>query len=400
MTDALYRDDMGGGTPVNATRHHSGPTEDDARSKAAAPTFTPFRLPLIWTALAMDASGRMATAMAKSLSELAAVEAEKSACILPDWTTDHKVALELEAVTLREFARGERRGPATLICTPLAFVRALIADFAPGHSVVASLLDAGLSDTFVIDWRSATDEMRNKSLDSYFSDLNVVVDHLDPPVHLIGLCQGGWMALAYAARFPEKVDKLVLVGAPVDMSAQTTRLTTLSAGIPLAVVERLVALDRGIVEGARFLKFWAPAGINDEYAAMSLQLGADASPAQRAALVERFTHWFGATINLPGRYFLDVVGRLLQNNGLVSGDFQVLGVPIDLKRVRSPVTLIAAEQDEVVGSEQLFAAERFIGTAKADIRKIIVPGNHLGLFVGADVNRDIWPGVGQWLADN
>jgi pimeloyl-ACP methyl ester carboxylesterase len=33
----------------------------------------------------------------------------------------------------------------------------------------------------------------------------VLIDELGGKVDLIGLCQGGWMALIYAARFPEKV---------------------------------------------------------------------------------------------------------------------------------------------------------------------------------------------------
>ncbi|MGI6246719.1 MAG: alpha/beta fold hydrolase [Pseudochelatococcus sp.] len=387
---------------VEATKHRFRPEPDDARPMSVAP-FGLFRLPLLWSALAIDASGWMASTVAKNLTELATGEIAQETPAPPDWTTDHTVTLELEAMTLRSFAPPPDAssrppgGQATLICTPLASVRPLIADFAPDHSVVASLIGAGVPGLSVIDWRSATGEMRYKSLDSYFCDLNVIVDHLGPPVNLIGLCQGGWMALAYAARFPDKVAKLVLVGAPIDLSARTTRLTTLAERIPLPVIERLVALNHGIVEGARFLRFWAPAGINDDFIFRSLQLAADTPQDARAALAGRFSRWFWSTNDMPGRYFLEVVDRLLKRNGLANGQFTVLGVPVDLARVRAPVFLIAAEQDEVVASEQLFAAERLIGTPAADIRKIVAPSNHLGLFIGANTNRRIWPDVGRWL---
>ncbi|MEQ6411013.1 alpha/beta hydrolase, partial [Salmonella enterica subsp. enterica serovar Enteritidis] len=49
-------------------------------------------------------------------------------------------------------------------------------------------------------------------------DLNVAVDTIGPPVDLAGLCQGGWLSLLYAARFPDKVRRLVLAGSPVDVS--------------------------------------------------------------------------------------------------------------------------------------------------------------------------------------
>ena len=61
--------------------------------------------------------------------------------------------------------------------------------------------------------------MRFLGIDDYLSALNVAVDQIGGKVDLVGLCQGGWMALVYAARFPAKVRKLVLAGAPVDIRA-------------------------------------------------------------------------------------------------------------------------------------------------------------------------------------
>ena len=95
----------------------------------------------------------------------------------------------------------------------------MVTDLAPGHSLVAALRAAGLRRLFVADWRSATPEMRFRAIDDYLADLNVLVDELGGYVDLIGLCQGGWLALLYAARFPGKVRKLVIAGAPVDIAA-------------------------------------------------------------------------------------------------------------------------------------------------------------------------------------
>lgn len=97
--------------------------------------------------------------------------------------------------------------------------------------------------------------MRHKSLDSYFSDLNVLVDSLPQPVDIIGLCQGGWMALAYAARFPHKVRKLVLVGAPVDIASGMSTLSALAARVPDNVFEHLVELGAAPFAASVRLKF-------------------------------------------------------------------------------------------------------------------------------------------------
>jgi poly(3-hydroxyalkanoate) synthetase len=99
-----------------------------------------------------------------------------------------------------------------------------VADFATGHSLVAALRQAGLQRIFVTDWRSATSEMRFLGVDDYLAELNVVVDEIGGMADLVGLCQGGWMALVYAARFPAKVRKLVLAGASIDIAAASSAL--------------------------------------------------------------------------------------------------------------------------------------------------------------------------------
>ena len=83
--------------------------------------------------------------------------------------------------------------------------------------------------------------MRFLSIDSYLADLNVAVDDMGGKVDLIGICQGGWMGLLYAARFPGKVRKLVIAGAPIDVSAGDSPISALAKAVPLSFFEELVA---------------------------------------------------------------------------------------------------------------------------------------------------------------
>ena len=71
-----------------------------------------------------------------------------------------------------------------MLCAPLALHGAMVADFAPAHSLVAALQRAGLSRIFVTDWCSATAEMRHLGIDDYLADLNVLVDDIGPPIDL------------------------------------------------------------------------------------------------------------------------------------------------------------------------------------------------------------------------
>jgi poly(3-hydroxyalkanoate) synthetase len=188
------------------------------------------QLALLWPGLAAASAGGFGFLLAKEFANL--WDSQPGAREPPPWTTRNEVALELSSVRLRDFSTGSG-GIATLVCAPFALHGPMIADLAPGHSLVAALLGAGLRRVLVTDWRSATPEMRYFSIDTYLADLNVLVDQLGGTADLIGLCQGGWMALIYAARFPKKVRKLVLAGAPIDIAAGQSALSRRAKDTPL-----------------------------------------------------------------------------------------------------------------------------------------------------------------------
>jgi len=75
-----------------------------------------------------------------------------------------------------------------------------------------------------------------------------------------------------------------------------------------------------------------------------------------------------------------------------------LGRQIDLAKVRCPLFLLAARDDDVVAPEQIFATEHLVGSQPAAIRKATAASGHLGLFMGGDILRDAWPDVAHWLS--
>ncbi|THD51535.1 MAG: alpha/beta fold hydrolase [Bradyrhizobium sp.] len=308
------------------------------------------------------------------------------------WTTANTVALELASMRLRNFSTGTDV-PATLICAPYALHGATVADFAPRHSVVETLCQSGLSRVFVTDWRSATPETRYFTIDNHLADLNVAVDELGPPVDLIGLCQGGWLALVYAARFPKKVRRLVLVGAPIDIAAAESQLSHFVSDVPFGMFDELVRSGEGIVHGDRMLVLW---GLSDR-AEAALQNPADFDPAQRRELIDHFRQWYAETIDLPGSFFLQVVNWLFKQNQIAQGRFVALGQCIDLAQVRTPICLLAASHDEVVSMDQLFAVARLVGTPAEQLVKMTAPGGHLSLFLGSNVLDGAWRDIVGWL---
>jgi len=314
------------------------------------------------------------------------------------WTSANTIALELGSMRLRNFSiRAE--GSATLICAPYALHGATIADFAPGHSVVERLLQNGVTRLYVTDWRSATSQTRYFTIDNYIADLNVAVDELGAPVDLVGLCQGGWLALVYAARFPNKVRRLVLVGAPIDIAAAKSSLSNFAADVPLASFHELVRLGEGIVHGQQMLGLWGFSHGPNE-ADVTLQIGDNVAAERRQELNERFRRWHAETVDLPGSFFLQVVEWLFKENRIAEGRFVALGRSIDLSKLNAPICLLAGSGDEVVSADQLFAVTRLVGTPCEQLLKMTEPCGHLSLYLGAEVLHRAWSEIARWLAQD
>jgi poly(3-hydroxyalkanoate) synthetase len=347
----------------------------------------------LWPALMAESASEVASAIARELARFTG--APESRPPEPPWTTHSKIALELSAVRLRDFSSADK-GRVTLVCAPFALHGATVVDFAPEHSLVRALQGAGIDRLFVTDWRSATPDMRFWSIDEYLATLNVLVDQLGGAVDLIGLCQGGWMALIYAARFPAKVRKLVLVGAPIDIAAGNSKLSDLAINTPIHIFRELVQLGDGRVLGQRLLQCWTPDLGRDEIHRLLESQHALESVAFRR-LEARFGRWYAWTVDLPGTYYLQVVEQLFKENRLARGSFVALGEQIDLSILRCPLFLLAARDDDVAAPAQIFATEKLIDSARCRVEKTTAPCGHLGLFMGRETVCNQWPAIARWL---
>lgn len=350
----------------------------------------------LWPALAAASASEFASSLAKQIFELSGMT-EAESVQEPAWATPNTVTIDLNVVCLRDFSTAANGMP-TLLCAPFALHGAAIADLAPGHSLVESLRAAGLARLFVTHWRSATETMRFLTIDDYLAALNVLVDHLGGYVDLIGLCQGGWLSLMYAARFPAKVRKLVVAGAPIDISAAPSGLTAVTDSTPFSLFQELVALGGGRVLGRAIQRFWGPGALASEDIHDLLQAQEPIVSIGFAELEDVFRAWYAWTVDLPGTYYLEVIEKLYKHNELASGQFVALGQTFDLTTLRMPLYLLAARDDELIAPQQLLATARLVGTQAHDVHQELIGGRHLGLFLGHNTLAGTWPRIANWLA--
>lgn len=318
---------------------------------------------------------------------------------LPEWATRNSVLLDLPTMHLRDFSTrlSGADGIPVLIDTPYAGHSSTIADYDKGQSLVETLLGCGLQRVLVTDWKSATDAMKDFGIDIYLADLNVAIDSLGGKVHLVGLCQGGWMSAMFAARFPGKVVSLVLAGSPIDTAAGDGPIKRMAHQLPLSFYQEMVDAGGGRMLGKFMLAGWKNMHPGEQYLNKYLDLYEHIEDKSYIKRTERFEAWYENAIDLPGRWYLQAIKELFKENRLARGSFVALGETISLKNITVPVYLLAGESDDITTKEQVFRAEDLVGTPRHEIAKKLAPGGHIGLFMGSRTLQDVWPEIGAWI---
>jgi poly(3-hydroxyalkanoate) synthetase len=200
-----------------------------------------------------------------------------------------------------------------------------------------------------------------------------------------------------AARFPEKVNSLVLAGAPIDTDAGDGPIKRMVHASPLSFYRELVTLGGGLMKGKFMLQGWKNMHPAQHYIEDHIDLYEHIDDPAYLAKEETFNSWYENPIDLPGRWYLQVIQQLFKENRLAKGEFVGLGRKLSLGSIVCPVYLLAGADDDITATEQVLDAAKYIGTPAERVVQKTVPGGHIGLFMGARTLRDHWPSIAAWI---
>ena len=182
----------------------------------------------------------------------------------PRWAHPAPVVRDWPLARLRDYStsRAQDMVP-TLVLPPQAGHASCIVDYAAGQSQLLSLREAGLARLYCLDWVAAGEQTAGASIEDYVALLAETVRLLGGRVNLVGDCQGGWLAVLYAALHPAQVNTLTIAGAPVDFHAGSSPLRDWTrilgtagrtvGGTELTLYQAMVALGGGVQRGANQL---------------------------------------------------------------------------------------------------------------------------------------------------
>jgi poly(3-hydroxybutyrate) depolymerase len=314
----------------------------------------------------------------------------------PRWTTPNEVVLEQAAFRLRVFGPGD--GPAMLLVPP-EVNRSYIVDFAPGQSLVQAMLDQGFGRVGVVDWRDARGAAGRRDVDDSLGTILDCAEHLGEPVgepvHLTGLCQGGWESAMVAALHPEAVRTLTLVAAPIDFHAGDGVLKDVARGMPMAAYASMVAMGHGAIRGDLISTGFDNLLPLERYGLKWLRVWRELDDAEAMERFHRLEDWYRSPKDLPGPMYLRAVRELFKENRLVQGRFMALGRTVDLGAITCPLALVMGTRDHITPPAQTRAAAELVGSE--DVLEVEIPAGHVGTFMGQHALTDHWPGLLAWI---
>ena len=312
------------------------------------------------------------------------------------WLTANRVVYRGAKGVLRRFGNG-RRGNPLLLVPPEAGHNSQIVDYGPGQSLVRCALEHFDGDVYVMDKLPAGPEHADDSIEDSIRSVDTFIQHIGEPVHLVGLCQGGWQSAIYTALFTEKVKTLSMAGTPIDFHTGDGLIGQWAKTLPMSFYQFMVAMGSGLMTGAFITAGFKLMNASDRFLGDDLNLYRNVNDPEYVERYRRFNQWFELTQPLSGRMYLEVVEHLFKENKLIKGLLEIMGRNVDLSRIYQPLYLIAGIKDTITPPPQLFAIRKYVSSAL--IEEKLADAGHIGVFMRSNVIRGIWTDVFERLSE-
>jgi polyhydroxyalkanoate synthase len=276
--------------------------------------------------------------------------------------------------------------------------KAYILDLTPGVSFVEYLLRNGF-DVFMIDWGEPRPEDSRLRLEDYTLDFiptcveRVQEETGEREISFVGYCMGGLLALMYGGLIHDApMANLVTIATPVNFEEMglfrqwtdkrwfdVDRVVDSLGNIPPELMYRSFELLRPADRLVAYVRLWDNLW-NDQY----------------VKHYRLFNRWTSEQIPFPGECFRQSTKELMWDNKLMSGELELGGGRVELKRVTCPVLNAMAQHDHIAPYEATRQLTELVGSE--DKEDVVLKGGHVSLVAGMNAILRLWPRVNEWLA--
>jgi polyhydroxyalkanoate synthase subunit PhaC len=289
-----------------------------------------------------------------------------------------------------------------------AFInRHYILDLLPEVSVVRNLLNQGGLDVFATDWGtpSAYDKSLtighfvNRYIDKSIDFIRKITK--SDKISLFGYCWGGDLALMYAALHPEKVKNLITVATPGDFDLDNSLLSVWTRSVKEEyILDAFGNVPGMLLNGAFALR--SPIEYSHKYFHFFEQPRGLESIAEFIATET----WLYDSPPVIGEIYREFVEYCYKQNLLIKSKMRIEdtcnndnGKMVSLKNITMPFLNIVAQNDDLAAPISSKALNDAL-TESNDKSLIEFKSGHVGLMIGKNAHKELWPKVGEWIKNH
>jgi poly(3-hydroxyalkanoate) synthetase len=220
----------------------------------------------------------------------------------------------------------------------------------------------------------------------YFEDL---VDHvaeviklIDRPVHLIGMCQGGYSLLCHTAIDESDILSLHLMASATDFHKGGGYFYDLVKMFGIGPVEKIVADNDGIMPGKVLLTNFVMMNPYERFIGDYLKIVNNVVHGRSQALEETaiFRKWFYRPQDTEGGWVVDVNRDGFRDNKMINGKLEIHGRLVDPSKITIPVGVTWGKTDDITVKESARAI--MYKVASEYVVEHALNAGHMGVYIG------------------
>ncbi len=239
-----------------------------------------------------------------------------------------------------------------------------IMDMRPKNSMVKWMVDQGFT-VFMTSWVNPDERLAHKKFDDYMLSVVEAMDAIEQAtgereINTAGYCLGGTIlliTLAYlAARKDKRVKSTICFACMTDFSEP--------GELEVFIDEELITLlekqmgERGYLDGSQMAGVFSMLRANDliwYFVVNNYLLGKDPYPFD-------LLYWNSDSTRMPRDMHSFYVRNMYQKNLLREpGGITLAGVPIDLRKIKTPVCFLSAFEDHIAPWKSTYAGTQLVG---------------------------------------
>src|SRR4051794_10589716 len=273
-------------------------------------------------------------------------------------------------------------------------------------------------DVYVTDWVNARNVPVQYGRFDLDDEIELLIKYrglLGPDCHVLAVCQPSVPVLAAVSLMAASDDpcqpaSMVLMGGPIDPSANPTEVNRFALSHPLSWFEHMVittvparypgAFRRvypGFLQLAGFLSMNFDRHVEAHWRMFGHLVEGDG---ESAAATRAFYDEYSSVMDLPADFYLQTVDRVFKRQDLAHGSFRVRGETVDPGAVeRTALMTVEGERDDICGVGQTSAAHglcRNLAPAK-QTHHLQPRVGHYGVFHGRRWRDEIYPKVAEFI---